>query len=887
MKPVLYTEDKEEIKAGRDAKMTMKVASMSCYLGTSQKQSDEETYKNYFVDYGDQYFCVLCYNMQLSTSNIPNILCPMELRTAPVSKKNSGNISNFKTHMTTQHPLFLSQKHFKELINDTNDINNAVSKKLNKRVEAEKNTVTAHFKPISTSKRKSNDTVDPIVMEEIVKLIAHGSFPLNLVENHCFRQFVDNITGVSNKFPCRKTVTNHIKQLYDKEVVQFTDLFKKSERYALSITTDLSTAKNNFSYGAITCHYLDREMLNLRDELMVIANFPYKVHSGENIRDWVLDNVYEVCDPSKSKTYDIDNKLKHLPKLVIAITADCASNNGKFEELNNLNRIRCLGHRLNTLGNTLDTHSQKHTTEFSKFCECVLNINNILHHSKGCAHIKQALNEYQLNKGLRVMGPITGPTTRWTYGPKYLRRSLKLLPQLSAIIENGSLSMRGEQGDSNIEFKKWVEEFEKKENILQFFMALFTRLEFWITVTESSKYPTISMVLYAINDIEKLVQHLIHSVELLKTDFMNRYGNADVDEFLNKPVDILKQFQKDFTKVFVDDMKTNASSAGKNDQFFRGNEYLIIAKFLDIRFMWYDDNGTISISKPYVRYIKEITQNHFISRFGRNIICEFSHVSTSNDLVSSAVDDDDTTPPPTFEHVFSKEVSNYCKVVENLITESYVDPVDGNGKITRIYKERLVIMNMDPLKFWKDHEKQFPHLFRIAVEVLPTPAQSAPSERVFSKLTKIVNPGRKSLGADLGGKLVQLSVRYNSQVLSRKNLNQSRLVVNVGKDISFPPYGIITDNITIDYHKLEDLIDNILDEEWAPDEDGEDSADEEERFNSAEVAEVADELVDLSGIHDDDNDDDDDNLVNDDHHDTNVSSCKRSRPTTIPTRYRE
>lgn len=107
MKPVLYTEDKEEIKAGRDAKMTMKVASMSCYLGTSQKQSDEETYKNYFVDYGDQYFCVLCYNMQLSTSNIPNILCPMELRTAPVSKKNSGNISNFKTHMTTQHPLFL------------------------------------------------------------------------------------------------------------------------------------------------------------------------------------------------------------------------------------------------------------------------------------------------------------------------------------------------------------------------------------------------------------------------------------------------------------------------------------------------------------------------------------------------------------------------------------------------------------------------------------------------------------------------------------------------------------------------------------------------------------------------------------------------------------
>ncbi len=95
---------------------------------------------------------------------------------------------------------------------------------------------------------------------------------------------------------------------------------------------------------------------------------------------------------------------------------------------------------------------------------------------------------------------------------------------------------------------------------------------------------------------------------------------------------------------------------------------------------------------------------------------------------------------------------------------------------------------------------------------------------------------------------------------------------------------------------MEDLIDNILDEEWVPDEDGEDSADEENHFYSAEVAEVADgvgQLVDLnvdSAIHDADNNNsnnNNDNLVNDDHHDTNVSSSKRSRHTTIPTRYRE
>ena len=55
-----------------------------------------------------------------------------------------------------------------------------------------------------------------------------------------------------------------------------------------------------------------------------------------------------------------------------------------------------------------------------------------------------------------------------------------------------------------------------------------------------------------------------------------------MDAFLKWPVDILKQFQRNFTKVFVDDMKTNASSTGKNDEFFRYNKYLIIGKFLDI-----------------------------------------------------------------------------------------------------------------------------------------------------------------------------------------------------------------------------------------------------------------------------------------------------------------
>ena len=60
-------------------------------------------------------------------------------------------------------------------------------------------------------------------------------------------------------------------------------------------------------------------------------------------------------------------------------------------------------------------------------------------------------------------------------------------------------------------------------------------------------------------------------------------------------------------------------------------------------------------------------------------------------------------------------------------------------------EERL---QLDPLKFWREHMKDFPYLATVARSVLAVQATSAASERVFSSAGFIGNRHRSRLSVD-------------------------------------------------------------------------------------------------------------------------------------------
>ena len=53
-----------------------------------------------------------------------------------------------------------------------------------------------------------------------------------------------------------------------------------------------------------------------------------------------------------------------------------------------------------------------------------------------------------------------------------------------------------------------------------------------------------------------------------------------------------------------------------------------------------------------------------------------------------------------------------------------------------------VSMTTNPLQFWKENEKKYPVMAKLAKEVLGVPSSSSPVERLFSIAGKVFTPER-------------------------------------------------------------------------------------------------------------------------------------------------
>jgi hypothetical protein len=64
--------------------------------------------------------------------------------------------------------------------------------------------------------------------------------------------------------------------------------------------------------------------------------------------------------------------------------------------------------------------------------------------------------------------------------------------------------------------------------------------------------------------------------------------------------------------------------------------------------------------------------------------------------------------------------------------------------------------NMDPFQWWRNNEKNFPILFRVARKYLGIPATSVPSKRLFSDAGNQITVERNRLKADTVNELLFL-----------------------------------------------------------------------------------------------------------------------------------
>nr|XP_043873805.1 E3 SUMO-protein ligase ZBED1-like [Solea senegalensis] len=87
---------------------------------------------------------------------------------------------------------------------------------------------------------------------------------------------------------------------------------------------------------------------------------------------------------------------------------------------------------------------------------------------------------------------------------------------------------------------------------------------------------------------------------------------------------------------------------------------------------------------------------------------------------------------------------------------------DAVIEVDRYLAEMNISRDEDPLVYWHGHKAMYPHLHKLAVTWLCSPASSVPCERVFSKAGEVLSKKRNHLNPKTLEKLVFLNKNTNS-----------------------------------------------------------------------------------------------------------------------------
>jgi hypothetical protein len=100
--------------------------------------------------------------------------------------------------------------------------------------------------------------------------------------------------------------------------------------------------------------------------------------------------------------------------------------------------------------------------------------------------------------------------------------------------------------------------------------------------------------------------------------------------------------------------------------------------------------------------------------------------------------------------------TNYCneslstsKETSSLMHSIYKKrKIVDDEEVERYFEIALEDSEIDMIQWWSTHKTSFPHLYRMAFDILNVPATSVPSEQIFSKAGDVITKKRNRLSKD-------------------------------------------------------------------------------------------------------------------------------------------
>ena len=128
----------------------------------------------------------------------------------------------------------------------------------------------------------------------------------------------------------------------------------------------------------------------------------------------------------------------------------------------------------------------------------------------------------------------------------------------------------------------------------------------------------------------------------------------------------------------------------------------------------------------------------FLPEAERNDIISMVEEETQQMVIASNEVQPPLDPPTQTAKQEKKDLMSMLEDVIKSSGSSTLPPSDSAGKMAEIKKEMNYYLCLElecsenPLHWWCDHKRHFPHLSLMARKYLCVPATSAPSERAFS-----------------------------------------------------------------------------------------------------------------------------------------------------------
>jgi hypothetical protein len=336
---------------------------------------------------------------------------------------------------------------------------------------------------------------------------------------------------------------------------------------------------------------------------------------------------------------------------------------------------------------------------------------------------EQELRRVQLidpNRIGEVVLDIHTPKTRWSYNAAQTLRNLRLIGYY-AKMDIGNMSCETQQQISD--WKRKLQTAQIAAEMISLLLPIISRFALWITLFQTSQYPSISLVLYMIDDLLAVANSI--------GDYVDNIG----DEVLEG---IASRFVAEIEAEFANDINS---------------DYLKLAQLLDPRVAF----RTTSRAEAE-RLIKLV--NKFILYPERDVYEAGDNGEPGADDIFGNVGP--AAAPTELDPQFVRDCSYFLNNCMSQARKKVRNPT-GDGSIFEYWGGCERSVDIDVFLFYQPHYKNMEILERGIRSVLGERGGSDSPERVFSKGGIVVSPRRCSLLPSRADQLITSAVRYSSK----------------------------------------------------------------------------------------------------------------------------